>query len=196
MYERKEYKTLRVIATFTSAFGWGIVGLFAFFGLIMGIAVLGGGGIILGPLFGALIGLPYVATGQLIGVFMDQKEVLEQILNFLSTGASSETAKIGPPSGLGFSERTKKCPACAEQIKLEALVCRFCGQKFDEKDVQKEIEAIKAKHVLTPQDEERLKEKLNVGVCPKCDAFQNFDWGPQELRCKTCGAAFPRRLVS
>jgi hypothetical protein len=96
-YERKEYKTLRVIATFTSAFGWGIVIFFAFVGLIMGVAALGGIGIILGPLLGVFAGIPYVAIGQLIGVFMDQKEVLEEILNSLRAKASSETPKIGPP---------------------------------------------------------------------------------------------------
>lgn len=27
-------------------------------------------------------------------------------------------------------ESVKKCPDCAETIKFEALVCRFCGRKF------------------------------------------------------------------
>lgn len=30
----------------------------------------------------------------------------------------------------------KTCPACAESIKVDALVCRYCGNKFDPKDVQ------------------------------------------------------------
>ena len=35
---------------------------------------------------------------------------------------------------------TKKCPDCAEIIKVEAIVCRFCGRKFEALDVQTAIE--------------------------------------------------------
>jgi len=34
---------------------------------------------------------------------------------------------------------TKKCPACAELIKLEAIKCRFCGESFDPDDVAQQI---------------------------------------------------------
>lgn len=43
------------------------------------------------------------------------------------------------PSNDHEDDRTKKCPACAETIKLEAIKCRFCGEKFDPAEVAKQI---------------------------------------------------------
>jgi hypothetical protein len=36
---------------------------------------------------------------------------------------------------------TKMCPSCAEEIKLEAIRCRFCGKKFDPEDVARQVRA-------------------------------------------------------
>ena len=80
----------------------------------------------------------------------------------------------------------KKCPACAEHIKLEALKCRFCGEVFDQRQVQKEIEDWRRKRQkgLTeselPDDEEStpglltyLQEMHESGnalkVCSHCE---------------------------
>ena len=57
---------------------------------------------------------------------------------------SYETSDAELPSNSASQKRdTKKCPVCAEVIKLEAIKCRFCGEKFDPADVARQVAKVR-----------------------------------------------------
>lgn len=44
--------------------------------------------------------------------------------------------------GLPLRKDSSPCPACLEPIKTEAKVCRYCGQKFSEEELEKALPAL------------------------------------------------------
>ncbi|MBB4060055.1 hypothetical protein GGP80_000615 [Salinibacter ruber] len=50
----------------------------------------------------------------------------------------SEKQSSGIPK-FNPEEHQKKCPACAEYIKLEAQVCKHCGHEFSDEEVEKQV---------------------------------------------------------
>jgi len=75
---------------------------------------------------------------------------------------------------------TKKCPQCAEQIKLEAFVCRYCGQRFAAEDVKTQVETARL-------ELDRTSVRASAGewtTCLQCKQLIRPD--PTTMECYLC----------
>ena len=84
----------------------------------------------------------------------------------------------------------KKCPKCAEIIKVEARLCKHYRNEFTDKEIQ--AEQIKQKLVIPNKEkvdistisDKSLQEIYELGHCPKCGAGRTGKGG----RCLECHA--------
>ena len=67
---------------------------------------------------------------------------------------------------VSLEQETKKCPACAETIKLEARKCRFCSADLDPEEVARQVASRRAE-----LEEDLAKKKEGKVQCPDCGSW-------------------------
>ncbi len=99
-----------------------------------------------------------------------------------STKEKSGTDKQKRTGGEVFDpdEHEKKCPMCAEYIKLEARRCKHCGQEFSEGEVEEQIaerkQEVEEKRKTKGYDTEKVLSTHNFKgvVCEDCGEKRDY----------------------
>ncbi|MCS4101484.1 zinc ribbon domain-containing protein [Salinibacter ruber] len=84
-------------------------------------------------------------------------------------------------------EHEKKCPMCAEYIKLEARRCKHCGHEFSEKEVENAVEKERRQFLGRS-----LSDEVDERYCHLCGdvAEENHAQSPY-WACEDCAEEVP-----
>jgi RNA polymerase subunit RPABC4/transcription elongation factor Spt4 len=106
----------------------------------------------------------WVGLAVLIGYYYKQKGLNSAFGFFLSLFASPLVAfiigAILSPESKVF-EKLKKCPQCAEFVKAEAKICRFCNYEFKEEEKRTE-KVITEEEWLQQEVRKKKQRRLNL----------------------------------
>jgi hypothetical protein len=119
-----------------------------------------------------LIGLFFGIFGLIAAILIDE------------TGEPIQQVKFDP------TIVTKKCPDCAETIRLEARVCRFCQYRFTDEDVAEQIAKAEIDHTAAKEKISHLgvedvpKAEVSRWECPACHTMNHKYYDEYCFNCK------------
>ena len=97
--------------------------------------------------YGTLVGLFLVLAGAIVTTVQSKEDEVR-------------SKDLPPPKKFDATTALKKCPMCAEEIKVEAKICRYCSHSFTDGEVSRSLE------------EARLKFEGNISL----DDQSKSDW--------------------
>ena len=89
-----------------------------------------------------------------LGAVVTGTILLIGFIQLLKRGTKKAGETVPPPPIRGD---TRKCPSCAETIKLEALICRYCGHKFTQDEVREAKVEVQLKGSEIAQEQRKLE---------------------------------------
>ena len=102
--------------------------------------------------------------------------LLSPFIGFIAVLIAKEDRKIIEEKAVASGD-SKKCPFCAELIKSEAILCRYCGKDQPEKEIEMDISEV-------TKDETRFE----------CSICHNI-YDKSEPECPRCSGNSPIKLV-
>lgn len=94
---------------------------------------------------------------------------------FVGFSSRNNVTRVNPMTA---ENRTRQCPFCAEHVKYEALVCRYCQRDLPSSDSSVAAAKLAARSALVPPANDGSESTANLsqrGTCPECFALVSVD---------------------
>jgi DNA-directed RNA polymerase subunit M/transcription elongation factor TFIIS len=118
------------------------------------------------PIGWGLVGLVFGLFGFVAALVVEEVKQEERKSRSLRGSQSSTTRQFDP------DEHEKKCPMCAEYIKLEARRCKHCGHEMSEEEVEQQIREVKRE--FEQQQVEKQQEEITQEGLLHCERSGNM----------------------